>query len=511
MDEYDQPDTGAAPNGPEHHPPIAVEGVTPPTRFATFRRRVNRFVVEVDLIDGEYDSDRVRVVTERPTTASMSNPGRMQEILLSGARLGLVPGPKEGRHPWRVVSFHRNDLTVPIDTVTANRVARSLIHARRIPSLRDWDIARSEVTRRGGSRFDFLLRRRGVAEGRRAADEERYLEVKSCSLFNGSWALFPDAVTARGRRHVEELAGLGNGVVLFVVNSGDVDRFSPDFHVDLAFARTLVRSRRSLEVAAVGVRWTPDLTIEGPIRELSIPWDRIEAQLDDTGSYLVLMGPALVEPALKYLQQRGVVLSFNQRLRHFDFEGGRVAALAFARETIALGPGDQVILALPPPAAQALLPDLAAPLECHAIVNAHIRLPEAPAWTFGPPAEVPFLGLLGGTADWLFLRDDVVSLTVSAASKLAERPNEEIAERLWTDTAKAFGLDARERPPIRVINEKRATFAQTPAALKQRPGPRTAWRNLFLAGDWTDTGLPATIESAVRSGESAAAASSDAP
>ena len=223
------------------------------------------------------------------------------------------------------------------------------------------------------------------------------------------------------------------------------------------------------------------------------------------------LGPALVEPALKYLQERGVALSFNQRLRRLDFEGARVAALAFARETLTLGPRDRVILALPPPAAQALLPDLAPPLASHAIVNAHIRLPEAPAWTFGPPAEVPFLGLLGGTADWLFLRDDVVSLTVSAASKLAERPNEEIAERLWADTAKTFGLDVRERPLIRVINEKRATFAQTPAALKQRPGPRTAWHNLFLAGDWTDTGLPATIESAVRSGEIAAAASSDAP
>ena len=220
------------------------------------------------------------------------------------------------------------------------------------------------------------------------------------------------------------------------------------------------------------------------------------------------LGPALVEPALAFLRNRGAGLRFNQRLRHLDLRGQRAVALAFAKESIDLGPRDRVILALPPAATQALLPDLAAPLESHAIVNAHIRLPEAPAWRFGPSGEVPFLGLLGGTADWLFLRDDVVSLTVSAATALAERPNEEIAERLWSDTARTFGLDVRERPAIRVINEKRATFAQTPAALHKRPAARGAWENLFLAGDWTATGLPATIESAIRSGEAAAEAAS---
>ena len=222
------------------------------------------------------------------------------------------------------------------------------------------------------------------------------------------------------------------------------------------------------------------------------------------------LGPALVDPALKFLRHKGADLRFGQRLRRLDLTDGRVAALGFAQETIALGHNDRVILALPPQATQALLPDLDVPLENHAIVNAHIRLDQPPAWPFGKAdetlPEVPFLGLVGGTADWLFLRGDVVSLTVSAASRLAESPNDAIAARLWADTAKALRLDPAEQPPIRVINEKRATFAQTPAALRRRPGPQSACGNLLLAGDWTDTGLPATIESAVRSGEAAAKA-----
>ena len=132
------------------------------------------------------------------------------------------------------------------------------------------------------------------------------------------------------------------------------------------------------------------------------------------------------------------------------------------------------------------------------------RLPAPPRLAPGMSEDRPFLGLVGGAAQWLFLRGDVVSLTVSAAAELAERPSEEIAERFWADTAVALDLDPDERPPIRIVKERRATFAQTPEALRRRAPARTKWRNLVLAGDWTDTGFPATIESAVRSGRAAA-------
>ena len=71
-------------------------------------------------------------------------------------------------------------------------------------------------------------------------------------------------------------------------------------------------------------------------------------------------------------------------------------------------------------------------------------------------------------------------------------------------TLLALDLPLEPTPPMRVIKERRATFAQTPASLARRPPARTRWRNLLLAGDWTDTGYPATIESAVRSGRTAA-------
>jgi uncharacterized protein with NAD-binding domain and iron-sulfur cluster len=97
-------------------------------------------------------------------------------------------------------------------------------------------------------------------------------------------------------------------------------------------------------------------------------------------------------------------------------------------------------------------------------------------------------------------------VTISAANRFAAMGSDEIAGRVWEELQRIFGLSGRKIPPFRVLREKRATFAATPAQLRRRPGVRTGNRNWVLAGDWTDTGLPATIEGAIRSGNRAALA-----
>jgi uncharacterized protein with NAD-binding domain and iron-sulfur cluster len=74
---------------------------------------------------------------------------------------------------------------------------------------------------------------------------------------------------------------------------------------------------------------------------------------------------------------------------------------------------------------------------------------------------------------------------------------------LWGDVAKVLGLPSA-LPPWQIVKEKRATFAATPEQNALRPDAKTRWPNMFLAGDWTQTGLPATIEGSVRSGFKAA-------
>jgi squalene-associated FAD-dependent desaturase len=212
------------------------------------------------------------------------------------------------------------------------------------------------------------------------------------------------------------------------------------------------------------------------------------------------LSASFVDPALARLAAAGTTVRFGHRLRGIAFAERRVASLDFGSERIELGTNDSVVMAVPPTAAADLIPKLPVPRGSRAIVNAHFVVTPAPE----PLGEAPFVGLIGGTAQWLFLRGEVASVTVSAADVLAERPNDEIAELLWTDASRALGLRGAPRPTTRIINERRATFAQTPAEVTRRPRAETAWENLWLAGDWTDTGIPATIESAIRSGQHAA-------
>jgi hypothetical protein len=208
------------------------------------------------------------------------------------------------------------------------------------------------------------------------------------------------------------------------------------------------------------------------------------------------LSTAFIDPALAWLAARGAAIGFGRRLTALDIAGGRVAALRFGDETIALSPDDAVVLAVPAWIAAELVPGLTVPTQHRAIVNAHFAI--------APPADLPpITGLIGGVAEWLFGYDGRLSVTISAADRLVETPREELAQQIWRDIASLIGHTG-VMPPWQIVKEKRATFAATPAEDARRPPQRTPLANLALAGDYTKTGLPATIEGAIRSGFAAA-------
>lgn len=207
------------------------------------------------------------------------------------------------------------------------------------------------------------------------------------------------------------------------------------------------------------------------------------------------LASALVEPALAYLKARDATVRFGQRVRKLTLAPGRIAAFDVGEET-QLGPKDSVVLAVPPWVAAELIPGLKTPTDHSAIVNAH--------YLIAPPKGVPaIVGLIGGTAQWVFAFSDRVSVTVSGADQLVDLDRESLARTLWRDVAHVHGLSP-ELPPWQIVKEKRATFAATPEQDALRPNAATDYANLVLAGDWTQTGLPATIEGAIRSGHKAA-------
>jgi squalene-associated FAD-dependent desaturase len=208
------------------------------------------------------------------------------------------------------------------------------------------------------------------------------------------------------------------------------------------------------------------------------------------------LSAVLVEPAIKLLQDKRASIRFGHELREFAMSADSVGELKFGGDTVTVEPGDAVVMAVPPRPASTLLPGLKTPSKFRAIVNAHFR--------FDPPKDMPpIIGVVGGLVEWLFAFPQRLSVTISNGDRLVDMPREELAQAIWRDICKAAGVQG-ELPPWQIVRERRATFEATPEQNALRPGASTSWKNLFLAGDWTDTGLPATIEGSVRSGNRAA-------
>jgi len=212
-----------------------------PVEEGVFLRRSNRFLVECRL-------------GRRIVQAYLPNPGRE----LDG----------------RPVLLH---------THHTNTAAHWLLENELVPGLRGWKVARREVAHKG-SRFDFLLHRR---------DMRMLLEVKSCTLFGKRIAMFPDAVTARGRRHLLELAAAaGEGTeagVLFLIHWPGAEFFLPEYHTDPDFSRALSQVRRRVMITALGLRWSRDLTLSPQVRKVEIPWAVLGREDHDRGSYVVVL------------------------------------------------------------------------------------------------------------------------------------------------------------------------------------------------------------------------------
>ncbi len=218
------------------------------------------------------------------------------------------------------------------------------------------------------------------------------------------------------------------------------------------------------------------------------------------------LSETFIDPALAALRDAGAEILLGHRINSLTTDASRVRALSGPAGPRLLGPRDQVIIATPAPVAAQLLPGLEVPDEHQAIVNLHYKLD-------AEPGEAGLWGLIGGTAEWVFVKPGIVSVTISAANRLVDRTADDLAATVWPEVHRTLAQPgaapwnkSQPIPSYRVVKEKRATFAATPAQDRRRPPATTRLENCMLAGDWTATGLPATIEGAIRSGLTAAKA-----
>lgn len=240
--------------------------------MGTLLSRPNRFVVYL-LIDG------------KKRGASLPNPGKLGELFIPGAVLFVHRMRSEVKYAYRVIAVISNsDEVIMLDTHRNNRVAEHLINKSLIPSLKDYSVVKREVTV-GNSRFDLLLEDH--------SGNNLYCEVKSCTLFGGGLAMFPDAVTSRGKRHIDELANMADSgirtAVLFVVQSANIRFFSPDYHTDPDFSDTIYANRNKVKIIPVTAGWDKSLNLIPDHREIPVLWELYQNEgKPDSGSYLML-------------------------------------------------------------------------------------------------------------------------------------------------------------------------------------------------------------------------------
>lgn len=202
-------------------------GVTP----AIFSRKATRFTAEV-------------IVGDKIVEAHIPSSGRMVELLLDGADCLLSPvgiSPTR-RTSYTLVAVKTNCTWVSVDSHLPNRLLALALAQRALPELNEYQLVRPEY-KIGHSRFDFLLKR----------DEcPALVEVKSVTYVRDGVAMFPDAPTARGRRHLEQLMELNSSgyssIVIFIVQREDAEWFTSYSAIDPEFAKTLQ------QVQAAGVK-----------------------------------------------------------------------------------------------------------------------------------------------------------------------------------------------------------------------------------------------------------------
>ncbi|MDN5326765.1 MAG: sugar fermentation stimulation protein [Moorella sp. (in: firmicutes)] len=198
---------------------------------ATFLSRPNRFTV-LAAREGE------------KLVAFLADPGRLTELLLPGAEVYLAPASRQGdrKTAYDVVLLRQNGTFISLDSRLPNRLFAAALQAGSLEPFKDYRLLATEV-RAGSSRLDFLLQGEG--------QPPCYVEVKSVTLVRGGLALFPDAPTARGSRHLRELMALHSrgyrAAAVFIIQREDAISLAPNEVTDPCFASTI------REAAAAGV------------------------------------------------------------------------------------------------------------------------------------------------------------------------------------------------------------------------------------------------------------------
>ena len=195
---------------------------------------------------------------------------------------------------------------------------------------------------------------------------------------------------------------------------------------------------------------------------------------------------SFVDPALEILKQDFL---YKHRLRDIAYEDDRVVSLTFDDQEVDVK-NDVVIFALPVQQVSKLLPGFTGPDKFESIINLHFKNPGID--------EAGFFGGVKGLCEWVFVHQNTISVTISAANRYKKLSQDQIKKNAWDEICQFFEIE-NPQPVCQLVWEKRATFYQSPDQVLKRPEAKTAYKNLYLCGDYVNTLLPSTLESTILS------------
>lgn len=204
------------------------------------------------------------------------------------------------------------------------------------------------------------------------------------------------------------------------------------------------------------------------------------------------------EPAKSYIEKNGGSITVSSLVTEMIFDGTSIKKIVTTKKVY--DDFDFVISAIPHFALEKIIADesiIKNPgLSYSSILNIHI-------WLKDNPLTKNFYGLIGSPVHWIFNKGTHINIVISDADHLISKIDDELFEIVCSELKKYVNLDKDIITGYKVIKEKRSTFVPSNDIINNRPLQQTKIKNLILAGDWVDTGLPATIESAVKSGRKA--------
>ncbi len=235
-----------------------------------FLERPSRFIVIA-----ETSSGRIR--------AHCPNPGRLIEILTPGRKLIFQKSDNPKRKtPYSLVAAYYKNKVIPLNSVMANKAAEELVIPKLFPNAEK--IIPEQTF--GKSRFDFLIQEK---------NQKTYLEVKACTLVEEGRAMFPDAPTIRGARHINELMEIEKneqntrGRALFIITHEDAQIFTPNMHTDPNFSFTLKKALKNMQVDFASIKC--DKNGRTSLVNLKIPVDiePVKYAEEDSGIYMIIV------------------------------------------------------------------------------------------------------------------------------------------------------------------------------------------------------------------------------